>query len=161
MYQLLDGSKALSASAQDYVKTAVQNIKDVLRNDPFPSKLCNKVDRPLPLTYRPEVDVSPVLEPQLITRFQTTLGVLWWIVELGHIDILTEVSMLSTHNALPREGHLEVVYHIFLYLKSHENSRLVFDPAYPDINDRCFHIGNWTDFYPEAQDELPPHMPEP
>jgi len=69
--------------------------------------------------------------------------------------------MLSAHNSLPREGHLEALYHIFSYLKTHENSRLVFDSAYPDIDDRRFHTGDWTDFYPNAVDELPLHMPEP
>jgi len=68
--------------------------------------------------------------------------------------------MLSTHNALPREGHLEAVYHIFLYLKGHENSRLVFDSAYPDVDDRRFATVDWLDFYLDAMDELPPGMPE-
>jgi len=69
--------------------------------------------------------------------------------------------MLSAHNSLPREGHLEAIYHIFSYLKNHKNSRLVFDPAYPKIDNRRFHIGDWSDFYPNDTDELPPHMPEP
>jgi len=82
-------------------------------------------------------------------------------VELGHIDIMTEVAMLSAHNAMPREGHLEGIYHIFSYLKGHENSRIVFDPAYPNIDDRNFKSVDWEDFYPEATDKLPPGMPEP
>jgi len=69
--------------------------------------------------------------------------------------------MLLVHNALPREGHLKAVYHIFSYLKSHKNSHLVFDLAYPNINDRRFHEGDWLDFYPEASDKLPPNIPEP
>jgi len=160
-FQLPDGSEAWSALARDYIKTAVRNLEEVLSRDNVPSKLRNKVDRPLPITYRPEIDVSPVLEPSLTTRFQTCLGVLRWIVELGRIDIMTEVSMLSAHNALPREGHLEAIYHIFSYLKGHENSRLVFDSAYPDIDNRRFKEVDWSDFYPDAVDEIPPGMPEP
>jgi len=97
----------------------------------------------------------------MTSRFQTGLGVLQWIVELGRLDIMTEVSMLSAHNAMPREGHLKGIYHIFSYLKGHENSRIVFDPTYPEIDDRCFNNVDWGDFYPEATDELPPGMPEP
>jgi len=82
-------------------------------------------------------------------------------VELGQIDIMTEVSMLPVHNAMPREGNLKGIYHIFSYLKGHENSRIVFDPTYPKIDDRCFKNVDWGDFYPEATDELPPDMPEP
>jgi len=97
----------------------------------------------------------------MTTHFQTGLGILHWIVELSCLDILTEVSMLSAHNTLPREGHLEAMYHIFSYLKGQENSQVVFDLAYPDIDERQFHNPDWTDFYPEACDKLPPSMPEP
>jgi len=68
--------------------------------------------------------------------------------------------MLSAHNALPQEGHLEVIYHIFLYLKGHKNSRLVFDPAYLDINDRRLTSVDWTDFYLDTTDELLLGVPE-
>jgi len=118
-FQLPDGTEAWSTSACDYVKTAVRHMEEVLSLDPIPSKLCNRIDRPLPLSYRPEVDVSPALSQEMTTCFQTGLGILWWIVELGRLDILTEVSMLAAHNALPREGHLEAMYHIFSYLKGH------------------------------------------
>jgi len=68
--------------------------------------------------------------------------------------------MLSAYNAMPREGHLEGIYNIFSYLKGHKNLRIVFDPAYPKIDDRCFKNVDWEDFYPEATNELPPSMPE-
>jgi len=161
-FQLKSGLECWSALARDYVKSAVRNMEQVLQQDPIPSKLRNRMDRPLPIAYRPEVDVSPLLDSVLTTRFQNGLGVLRWIVELGRIDIMTEVSMLSSHNAMPREGHLEGIYHIFSYLKGHENSKLVFDPAYPEIDDRRFKKDvDWQDFYPKATDELPPGMPEP
>jgi len=75
-YQLPNGTEAWSALAHDYVKTAVCNIEDFLSRDPVPSKLCNKVDQPLPATYHPEVDVLPILGLHLTNRFQTALGVL-------------------------------------------------------------------------------------
>jgi len=98
---------SVGQSARDYVKSAVHNMEQVLQQDLIPSKLRNQVDRPLPITYRPEVNVSPLLDSALTTRFQNSLGALWWIVELGRIDIMTEVLMLSTRNAMPREGHLK------------------------------------------------------
>jgi len=69
--------------------------------------------------------------------------------------------MMSAHNALPRKGRLEAIYHIFSYLKSHENSCLVFDSAYPEIDERRFSTSDWSEFYPNACNELPPGMPEP
>jgi len=87
-----------------------------------------------------------LLDLMLTTRFQNGLGVLHWIIELGRINIMTEVSMLSAHNAMPREGHLEGIYYIFSYLKGHKNSKIVFDPAYPEIDDRHFKDVDWKDF---------------
>ena len=58
----------------------------------------------------------------------TLIGVLRWIVELGRVDIDVEVSMMSSHLALLREGHLKELYHIFAYLKARPNAEMVFDP---------------------------------
>ena len=49
--------------------------------------------------------------------YQSLIGMLRWIVELGRVDICLEVLMMSSHMAMPREGHLEQVFHIFAYLK--------------------------------------------
>ena len=56
------------------------------------------------------------------------------MVELGTIDIITEVSMLASQLELPRGGHLEAVFRIFGYMKGHHNSRMVFNPTYPTPN---------------------------
>jgi hypothetical protein len=124
-------------------------------------KLRSKADRPMPSGYRPEVDVSDELTPDLVTRYQGLIGVLRWACELGRVDILTEVSMLSSHNAMPRVGHLEAVYHIFAYLKKHENSTLVFDDAIPFMDERRFKGVSWKDFYVDVQEAIPPNMPKP
>ena len=59
-----------------------------------------------------------------IRRYQELVGVLWWAVELGRVDILLETAMMSTHLALPRKGHLEQLYHIFGYLKTNPKRKL-------------------------------------
>jgi hypothetical protein len=61
--------------------------------------------------------------------FQSQIGILRWCVELGHIDIITEVSMLSTFLCMLREGHLDAVYHLFAYMSLYHNARVVFDPG--------------------------------
>ena len=73
-FQLNSGFECWSASTKDYVKSAVRNIEEVLAQDEIPSKLRNRVDRPLPLSYRPKVDVSPLLDAKMTTRFQNGLG---------------------------------------------------------------------------------------
>ena len=56
------------------------------------------------------------------------------MVELGRIDMITEFSMMASFLALPREGHLENIFHVFAYLKIEHNSRMVFDSSYPEID---------------------------
>ena len=59
--------------------------------------------------------------------------------------------MMSAHLALPREGHLEQVLHIFGYLKSHKKIRLMFDCKEPNIDPDKFKIYDWFDFYRGAK----------
>ena len=40
---------------------------------------------------------------------------------MGRADICVEVSMMSSHLALPRKGHMEQVLRMFAYLKGHTN----------------------------------------
>ena len=47
------------------------------------------------------------------TIFQELIGVLRWAVELGRMDIATEIPMLSSPVALPHEGHLQQACHMF------------------------------------------------
>ena len=71
---------------------------------------------------------------------------------------------MSSHLALPREGHLEQLFHIFAYLKKYHNSELVYDPSNPVIDEKLFTRRDWasSEFgHIEGQEELPPNMPEP
>ena len=67
---------------------------------------------PLMTSNHPALDVSPELNPTEASYYMLLIGVLQWIVELGRVDICLEVSMMSSHMALLREGHLEQVLHI-------------------------------------------------
>ena len=48
--------------------------------------------------------------------FQELIGELRWAIEIGRVDIHTEVSMLLAYQASPRQGHLEQVIHIYIWL---------------------------------------------
>jgi hypothetical protein len=69
------------------------------------------------------------------------------MVELRQVDIITKVSMLASHFACPREGHLEAVYRIFAYLNKKHHSRMVFDPTHPEIDMGDFKECNWNELY--------------
>jgi len=86
------------------------------------------------------------------------------MVELGRIDICLKVSMMSSHLALPRRGHLEQLFHLFAYLKKHHNAELIFDPSDPVVNESEFEEKDWTtsEFgHLQGKEELPPNAPQP
>ena len=64
------------------------------------------------------------------------------------------------HLALPREGHLEQVFHVLGYLKENEKLRLMFDCGMPTFDKRLFKIYDWIDFFRHATDPVPGNMPE-
>jgi hypothetical protein len=132
-----------------------------MEDDPK-AKLKSTTRNPFPSGYKPELDVTPELNDELGSRFLQLTGILRWAIELGRL-IFVEVSQLSQHQALPRRGHLEALYHIFAYLKKHENgARIVFDPKTPNVDERVFNDNaNWRDLYGDVGEELPPNMPEP
>ena len=82
-------------------------------------------------------------------------------MELGCLDIFIDVSILSSYMCQPRVGHLEQVLHIFAYLKQHKNSNMVFDPNYTTWDSEAFVQQNWTEFYKDAKEQLPPNAPKP
>ena len=104
--------------------------------------------------YRPEDDVSPELDQNDTTYYQELIGVLRWAIELGRIDISCEVSMLSSHLALPREGHLKQAIHVFGYLKINPKKSIYLNPGYILTPPERFQKFDWTDFYRDAQEEI-------
>ena len=161
--QLPDGRSEWCMSSKHYVKNAIKVIEAWMIEDDPEAKLKSTAKNPFPSGYKPELDVTTELNDDLASRFLQLIGILRWAVELGRLDIFTEVSQLSQHQALPRRGHLEAAYHIFAYLKKHDNGgRIVFDPKTPQIDERAFNVdADWTDFYGDVSEELPPKMPEP
>ena len=98
----------------------------------------SKAETPLRTSYRPELDVSPELIPRDSAYYQSLIGILRWIVELGRIDICLEVSMMSSHLTMPRKGHLDHVLHIFAYLRKYHNTESVYDPSDPVVEQDVF-----------------------
>jgi hypothetical protein len=109
--------------------------------------------------YKPELDESPELDPTGANFYQSQIGILLCCVDLGRIDIITEVSMLSTYLCLSREGHLEAFFHVFEYLVLHHNARVVFDPTCPSVDMGTFIKTDWKSMYGDAKEIIPSDVP--
>ena len=77
------------------------------------------------------------------------------------MDILTEVLLMLSHMAMPCEGHLDAVLHIFGYLKIKYNSRMSFDPTVPYYDKTSFQECDWKELYGDVRDAIPSNAPEP
>jgi hypothetical protein len=102
------------------------------------------------------------LDAEKAARYQSDIGILRWIVEIGRVDIITEVSLLASHLAMPRMGHLMQVWHIYAFLKQRHNGCLIFDPTYPKIDVGSFNDGEgWKEIYGDVKEIKPPNAPKP
>ncbi|CAJ1957768.1 unnamed protein product, partial [Cylindrotheca closterium] len=167
--ELDTGVQCWAFGSSQYVQAAVMNVERYL-NDRCKAgderfKLKPKAMTPMQTSYRPELDVSPELEPSDASYYQLLIGVLQWIVELGRVDICLECSLMSSQLAMPRIGHLHQVLNIFSYLKSHHNAELVLDPTFPVIDAAGFERKDWSTskfgHIDNLKEELPPNQPEP
>ena len=137
----------------------MSNVEKKLKQEG--KSLPKRAPGPWPTGYNAELDESPLLDDEAANLYQTYIGVFRWCNEIGRIDIITEISILSSFSAAPREGHMDAVYHIFAYLKKKHNSRMIFDPSYPVIDESKFIDSDWSTFYAGAEEAIPADAPKP
>jgi len=160
--KLENGVDAWGLSSSKYVKEAIATVERYLAADETLSKQIKaKIRSPWPSGYEAELDTSEELQAKEATFYQHLIGVLHWIVELGRIDVIAEVSILAGYLCNPRDGHMDAALHLYGYLKQKHNARLVLDPSYPEIDQSKFIERNWDNYYGDVKEELPPDMPEP
>ena len=70
---------------------------------------------------------------------------------------------MSQYHAVPRLGHLEVLYNVFAYLKKNKDmGKLDYDSKTPKVDESAFNNNaDWKYFYGDVEEELPPKMAEP
>ena len=121
--KLDNGMEAWAASSSQYVQAAVKNVEEYIEKSHH--KQWKIPNRSMIDSMMHQTMITPRRHP-----VQGDLLIAWgWIVELGRVDICLEVSMMSSHLALPRKGHMEQVMQIFGYLRKYHNAELVFDPS--------------------------------
>ena len=92
-------------SSYRYYNAAVANVEEALKKTSL--RLPSKCTNSLANGYRPEVGTTSEIKSDGLQYYQELSRVLRWTVEIGRLDILLEVSLMSAHLALPRQGHLE------------------------------------------------------
>jgi hypothetical protein len=83
------------------------------------------------------------------------------MITLGRFDIHYATNTLSRYSMAPRQGHLIAILRVFGYLKRFPGGQLLVDPSMPDHSQYDTPDYSWTEFYPDATEEMPDHMPKP
>ena len=154
------GVKCWSFSSSQYIQNAVKNIEAYLSK--AGEKPLHKTKSPWPCNYRPETDISPELTQLQASYFQSLIEILQWIVELRQANICMKTSAMASMMAMPQQGHLNTLFHMFAFLKNKHNGVMVFDPTLPTINKSAFPEQDWSaTAYSGCKEDIPPNAPKP
>jgi hypothetical protein len=110
----------------------------------------------------PEIDDSGLLDLAGVSIYQSLIGSLQWVIQLGRIDICTAVMTMSRFRAAPREGHLDRVKRIIGYLSKMRDGVIRIRTEQPDYSNIPDTIYDWEHtVYAGAKEELPDDAPTP
>ena len=88
--------------SMQYVQDTVSNVEECPTKRG--AKLPVKAPALLKIEYRPEVDIFEELGEDEVSYYHLLIGVLRWVMELGHADICVGVSMMLLYLELPHVG---------------------------------------------------------
>ena len=91
----LNGKWIWTMSSVDYVKAIIKNVE--VRLQEKGRILLSRATTPMSSDYKPELDRTHELDSNGITMYQELIGELRWAIEIGRVDILHEVSILSSY----------------------------------------------------------------
>jgi hypothetical protein len=106
-----DDDGTLCMAPRRYIDKMIANYERM-----FGEKLKQKVYSPLENGDHPEMDVSELLEPDDVTKYQYIIGSLQWAILLGRFNVATAVMTMPSFRAVPRQGHLYRARRIVGYL---------------------------------------------
>ena len=95
------------------------------------------------MSYRLELYVYQVLNIQEAQEYQQFFGIARWIIELGRVDVLYEVLLLSIHLSMPWKGHMEALMRIFVCLDKAYGKTIIVDPTIPKVDTSMEIETNW------------------
>lgn len=124
----------------------------------------NKTPLPTREMY-PEMDVSPLLDEAQHRIYQMLLGMAQWLVVISRPDLVFSCSSLSRFGACPREGHMDLMKHVWGFIKAHADPTITIDSRDFDFSDidiemKEFDRIDFLEDYPDAKEEVDPGFPK-
>jgi hypothetical protein len=151
-----DNDGNLCYAPKKYIEKILANYKRIFGRDP------RKVSSPLTKGDHPEFDTSELLETGDITIYQSLIGALQWVIQIGRFDVMTSVMTLSRFRAAPRRGHMDRVQRIYGYLAKMPEAIIRIRTEEPDYSHIPKKEYDWSHTaYGDAKEEIPPGCPPP
>ncbi len=151
-----DDEGVLCYAPKKYIEKMLDNYKRIFGDSP------RKAQTPLDKGDHPELDSSELLDFEDIKIYQSLIGALQWVIQIGRWDVATAVMTMSRFRAAPRRGHLERVKRIHGYLLKYKHGiiRLVTDEL--DHSQYPEKVYDWSHTcYQGAKEEIPSDAPVP
>ena len=148
----------MAFSAETYIKNCLPKLAKLCNKEMFP-----KSNSPMDDKYHPEMDMTDLCDSDTISKYRSLIGSANWIITLGRFDIQYAVNTLARYAHAPRDGHFKALQRIFGYLRKWMKGKILIDNEnYPITHDlKLTKNQNWTEMYPDAEEDIPKDMPEP
>jgi hypothetical protein len=139
-----------------YIEKMLENYERIFGVKP------KQAASPLVPGDHPELDSSELLEFDMIRVYQSLIGALQWVIQIGRFDVATAVMTMSRFRAAPRKGHLERVQRIHGYISKMRHAVIRIRTEEPDYSSTPVKEYDWEyTCYRGAMEELPTDAPKP
>ena len=159
--QWLDEGITTALSAQTYIGNVMDKLETLCGVEQFSKSNCPMAD-----TYHPELDDSPLLNELHSSKYRALIGSANWIITLGCFDIAYATMALARFSMAPHHGHFKAMQKVLGYLRKFPKGRILINSGHfdhekdhPQVYTQHM-FDNWHEFYPDAEEELPPDQPE-
>ena len=146
----------LCYAPKKYIEKLLNNYERIFGSKP------KQAVSPLVKGDHPELDTTELLDIDEIKIYQSLIGGLQWVIQIGRFDIQTAVMTMSRFRAAPRRGHLERVKRIHGYLSKmcHGINRIRTEmPDFSDLPEKKY---DWAySCYSDAKEDIPTDAPPP
>ena len=151
-----DEDGVLCYAPRKYIEKMLANYKRIF------GQLPKKAQSPLTKGDHPELDTSELLDIEDIKVYQSLIGALQWVIQIGRWDVGTAVMTLSRFRIAPRHGHMERVKRIHGYLMKFIHGAIRIDTSEPDLSHVPETVYDWEhSCYSGAKEEIPGDIPPP
>ena len=151
-----DDEGVMCFQPKKYIEKMLENYERIF------GKMPRKYHSPLEKGDHPETDTSDLLDEEQTKIYQSLIGALQWVIQIGRFDVCTAVMTLSRFRAAPRQGHMARVCRIHGYLMKFRGGCIRIRTGIPDYSDIPDKVYDWEHTaYKGAREPIPDWFPTP